>query len=100
MAEITVQVCDICQDPGRAVRKYEVRTEDLSIEPMLCSAHSGPLDNLLIKLTGEAGVLVEAEPAMKRVHRRPGRSPKVTSMEEVEAKKARGRKSSARPTPA
>lgn len=40
MAEVTVKVCDVCQDRGRTARTYSITQGDRSRTLDLCDVHS------------------------------------------------------------
>lgn len=87
MAQLTIDVCDICRNPSRPARKYKIEVEGVKIAPVLCSMHSGPLDKLILTVSQDTNILVEAESTVRPLRRRPGRSPRAMSMAEVERRK-------------
>lgn len=84
MVSVSVTVCDVCGEVGRDTSTYRVENKDTRQQGTfdLCSRHAQPLETLLNR---------EA-PAAVAPARRAGRKPralKVTTLDEIEAKKGR-----------
>ena len=91
--EVTVRVCDKCQDPAKAAHSYTVARDGDSVRVDLCPDHSTVLEELLARV--EAPRRAPSQGAKKT----PGRKPKATDKKVVKpagkktAKKTPGRRS-------
>lgn len=87
MAQVNITVCDKCGNPSMPTRHYVITSQEgASVEVDLCMRHSGPLDDLLIGVTGDPNVALN--PPSSTPARRRGRKMEVTSIEEIEGRKA------------
>ena len=73
--QVSLTVCNVCQDTQRPTQKYEVRSGGRKATPDLCEEHAAPLEALM----PAASAPRKATP--------PRRRQRVVSMEEIEASK-------------
>lgn len=95
--EIVVQVCDVCQEIGKPVKKYGVSEDDRVAQPVLCADDGAPLERFLPSKPGvkatpprPAKKAAAKKTAAKKSPARGGRQSGVMTMEEIEAEKRRG----------
>lgn len=79
---LTITVCDVCKDPNRDARTYELREGARRAKPQLCDEHAAPFEAFL-----------DLEPPSSDTPGGRGRrAGRVTTMEEIEAMKKQPRK--------
>lgn len=107
MATVQMTVCDVCEDPSRGTRHYDVESEGRKTEADLCDEHGKPLEHLF----GDPRELSPIEPAkpIRVVVKQPARkratakktatrtrtslgARTVGSLSEIEALKGKGKK--------
>lgn len=82
--KVSMQICDVCRDPSRAITTYTVTAGDRSRDTDRCDEHSHVLEAIL---AGEPDIPTE-RPA--RPPRRGGAPrPKIVTLEEIDALKQR-----------
>lgn len=86
--KVTVTVCDVCEQQV-PTRQYEIRGAGRLKRVDLCEGDAQPVEKLFgdAKPRGRAAAPVKKAAAKRAAKKTGGRSPKVTTMDQVEAKK-------------
>jgi hypothetical protein len=77
--KVTVTVCDICEDRNAETKRYEVKEGGRKVAVELCEQHGQPLEGYLARTPTPAKKVAQKRSAATRK-----RTPRVTSIEEIE----------------
>ncbi|WP_144390361.1 hypothetical protein [Marinactinospora thermotolerans] len=93
--ELTITVCDVDRQPGRATKRYTLQRGEREVTLDLREEHAGPIEALLDGDYSEGGQGGQSKEEPKRqpvakkaaATSRRRRGPKVVTLEEIEASK-------------
>lgn len=82
MVQVTIRVCDVCKEPDKDTRAYEVRQETRKARIDLCADDAAPLEAFLDQEPPK-----DQPGSVDGTQRRGRRSSRVTTIEEIEERK-------------